>query len=457
MTHLLPFKLHVLLLFLGTLLTLATSLALGLLGHFSHWLLFDSFGRGRRRDKRKLKWINNQRDEEYYAVIIGTGFSGLGMAIKLNQLGMDNYILVERHGHVGGTWYANTYPGCACDVPSTLYSFSFEPNPKWSYYFSRQPEIAEYLEHCTDKYDIRRHIQFHTTVTELRWIEERQLWEVTTESNGTKKTFFGRSVVLGSGPLSNASYPTDIAGIEQFEGQMCHTATWDKSIDFRNKRVAVIGTGASAIQAIPEIQQMGVSQLLVFQRTPPWTIPRVDRPLHQWEKNILRHFPLLQKLSRVILYWATESFALSFVYRWPLRFINQQLVRYNLERQVKDEGLRKKLTPNWEFGCKRMLLTNDWYSTLQKPNVQLITNRIREVTAHSLVTDDGNEYPVDVIIWSTGFQTHTFPLPVYGVNGQTLADKWSKTMQVTVCTDEISDELISIFLGLPWRDGAQLS
>ena len=430
MAHPLPFKLHVLPLLLASLLTFATSAVLGLLGHFSYWLLFDSFGRGRRRDKRKLKWINNQRDDEYYTVIIGTGFSGLGMAIKLNQLGMDNYILVERHSQVGGTWYANTYPGCACDVPSNLYSFSFEPNPKWSYYFSRQPEIAAYLEYCTDKYDIRRHIQFNTTVTEMRWIEERQLWEVLTESNGERKRFLGRSIVLGSGPLSNASYPTDIAGIEKFEGQMCHTATWDKSIDFRNKRVAVIGTGASAIQAIPEIQAMGIKQLLVFQRTPPWTIPRVDRQLNQWEKDIFRRFPLLQKLTRVLLYWVTESFALAFVYRWPLRFINQLLVRYNLDSQVKDAELRRKLTPNWEFGCKRMLLTNDWYSTLQKPNVQLVINRIREVKAKSLVTYDGNEYPLDVIIWSTGFQTQTFPLPVYGVNGQALADQWSKSMQV---------------------------
>ncbi|CAF4150912.1 unnamed protein product, partial [Rotaria sordida] len=398
--YLLMKKLDLLLLILGFLIVLGTSLVLGLIGHFFYWLLYDSFGRYEKRAKRKLKCINNQRDDEYYVIIIGTGFSGLGMAIKMNDLGMDNYILIERYGHVGGTWYANKYPGCACDVPSNLYSFSFEPNPKWSHYFSRQPEIAEYLEYCTDKYNIRRHIHFNTNVTKLKWIEEQKLWQVTTQSNSQEKIFYARSIVLGSGPLSNASYPTDIPGIDKFEGQMCHTAEWDQSIDVKNKRVAVIGTGASAIQTVPEIQQMNVSQLLVFQRTPPWVIPRLDRSITDWEKNLLKRFPIIQKLIRVIIYWIIESVALSFAYRWSLKFINDKLVKYNLERQVKDIELRKKVTPTWEFGCKRMLITNDWYSTLQKSNVKLITNRIKQIKSHSIITYDGDEYPVDIIIWS---------------------------------------------------------
>ena len=432
MRPILPITLYILPLLLCFLIVVGTSLVLGLIGHFLYWLVFDSFGRCKKRAKRKLKWINNQRHDEYYAIIIGTGFSGLGMAVKMNQLGMDNYILIERHGRVGGTWYANQYPGCTCDVPSNLYSFSFEPNPKWSYYFSRQPEIAEYLEYCTDKYNIRRHIQFNTTVTRLDWIKESQLWQVITQSNDQEKIFHARSIILSAAPLSNPSYPTDIIGVDKFEGQMCHTAEWDKTIDFRNKRVAVIGTGASAIQAIPEIQQMGVRQLLVFQRTPPWVIPRIDRLLSDWEKNLLKRFPIIQKLIRVIIYWMTESIALSFSYRWPLRFINQKLAKYNLERQVKDSALRKKVTPTWDFGCKRMLLTNDWYPTLQKPNVKLVTNRIREIKSHSIVTYDGDEYPVDIIIWSTGFQVQKFSLPVYGINGRSLLGQWSDTMQVCV-------------------------
>ncbi|CAF1269684.1 unnamed protein product [Rotaria sp. Silwood1] len=413
---------------LGFLIVLLSSLVVGLSGHFIYWLLFDSFGRYEKRTKRKLKIINNQQNDEYYVIIIGTGFSGLGMAIKMNELGMDNYILIERHEHIGGTWYANKYPGCACDIPSNLYSYSFEPNPKWSHYFSRQAEIAEYLEYCTDKYDIRQHIQFNTNVTELTWLEERQLWQVTTESNNQEKIFYAQSIVLGCGLLSNPSYPTDILGIDQFQGRMCHTAKWDKTIDLNNKRVAVIGTGPSAIQTVPEIQQ-NVSELFVFQRTPAWILPRFDRLITDWEKNLYKRFPIIQKFMRVLIYWIMEFFALSFVYRWPLKFLIEKLVKLNLERQVKDKELRKKLTPTWEFGCKRTLITNDWLSTLQKSNVKLVTNRIQEIKSHSILTYDGNEYPVDIIIWSTGFLAQEFPLRVYGINGCSLADKWSQTMQ----------------------------
>ena len=325
------------------------AILIGLTSQFFYWLLFDSFGRHEKRAKRKLKWTNNQKDHEYYAVIIGTGFSGLGTAIKLNQLGMDNYILIERHGHIGGTWYVNTYPGCACDVPSNLYSFSFEPNPKWSYYFSRQPEIAEYLEHCTDKYNIRRHIHFNTTVTQLKWIEDRQLWQVTTQSANQEKQLFARIIIAGCGALSNASYPTDVPGIDKFEGQTCHTAEWNKTIDFKNKRVAVIGTGASSIQVVPEVQQMGVSQLLVFQRTAPWVVPRLDRRVSNFEKRLFAYFPIIQKLIRRCIYWSREAYILSFAYRWPLRYINQTLVQHNLNQQIKDLELRKKVTPIMGF------------------------------------------------------------------------------------------------------------
>ncbi len=444
-------KFDIILLIVCHLIVGSSWIVLGLIAHFLYWLLFDSFGRSYRRSKQKLQCRNDQKEDEYYTIIIGSGFSGIGMAIKMNELGMDNYILLERHGHVGGTWYANKYPGCACDVPSNLYSFSFEPNPKWSYYFSRQPEIAEYLEYCTDKYDIRRHIHFNTTVTELKWLEDRQLWQVTSQTNSEEKVFYARSIVLGSGPLSNASYPSDISGIDKFQGQMCHTAKWDETIDFKNKRVAVIGTGASAIQVIPEIQKMDVSRLLIFQRTAPWVMPRFDRRLQDWEKNLFRRFPFVQKLIRVMIYWGIESFALSFAYRLPVRFIIQRLVRYNLEREVKNTELRKKLTPTWDFGCKRMLLANNWYSTLQKPNVQLVTNRIREVKSHSIVTYDEDEYPIDIIIWSTGFQVQSLSLSIYGINGCSLNEQWSQRIQVTICEDPyliryLTDRLIVVLL-----------
>ena len=425
-------KLRLLFFFICSYLVAIITILIGFLIQLFYWVYYDSFGRDKKRAHRKLKSINYQKDDKYYAIIIGAGFSGLGTAIKFNELGMDNYILIERHERVGGTWHANQYPGCACDVPSNLYSFSFEPNPKWSYYFSRQSEIAEYLEHCTDKYDVRRHIRFNTTVTKLNWIEERQSWQVTTESNDEEKQLFARFVISATGPLSTASYPTNIPGIDQFQGQMCHTAEWDKTIDFDNKRVAVVGTGASAIQVVPEVQQMNISELLVFQRTPPWIIPRIDRRVSNFEKRLFAYFPVIQEFIRKSIYWSREALVLSFTYRWPLRYANEELVKHNLNQQVKDIELRKKVTPTWELGCKRVLVTSDWYPALQKSNVKLITNHIREITSHSIVTENGDEHPVDVIIWSTGFQTQMFPLPVYGINGRSLAEQWSNTTEVNL-------------------------
>ena len=425
-------KVRVLFCVIGAYLTMLFALFVGAVGHFFYWLFFDSFGRGDARAKRTLKAVNDLKADEQYAIIIGSGFSGLGMAIRLNQLGMDKYLIIERHGKVGGTWYANQYPGCACDVPSYLYSFSFEPNPKWSHFFGRQPEIGEYLNNVTDKYDIRRHIEFNTSVTQLRWLDDRQIWRVTAESNGDEKVYYARFVMAGQGPLSNAAYPTDIPGLGKFRGQMCHTAEWDKSIDFTNKRVAIVGTGASAIQAVPELHKRNLKQMIVFQRTPAWIIPRADRVVPQWEKVLYTKFPIFQKLVRAFVYWIRESTVLSFTYRLPVRYLNEELVKFNLRRQVKDKELRKKLTPNFDLGCKRVLLSNDWYSTLQQPNVQLVTNRIKEITEDMIVTHDGDRYPVDIIVWSTGFQVQRFPIEIYGSNGRPIVDQWSQTMQVSV-------------------------
>jgi cation diffusion facilitator CzcD-associated flavoprotein CzcO len=431
-----PSKGRLLLCVLCAYLVMAVTAVLGVTGQFLYWLIFDLCGFGNQRANRKLNSTKNEKKDEYYALIIGSGFSGLGMAIKLKELGTDNFIVIERHTHIGGTWYANTYPGCACDVPSNLYSFSFEPNPNWSYFFSRQPEIGQYLEHCSDKYDIRRHVKFNTTVTELRWIDDKQVWEITTQSNNQENKIYARFVMAGYGPLSNASYPSDIPGIDKFEGKMCHTAEWDKTMELKNKRVALVGTGASAVQTAPEVQKAGVTQLLIFQRTPGWVIPRADKVVTNWEKQLFRRFPIIQKLIRTLVYWVRESTVFSFTYRLPIRFLNAELVKFNLARQVKDKELRKKLTPTFDLGCKRVLLSNDWYSTLQQPNVKLVTNRIKEVTSNSIITNDGDEYPVDIIIWSTGFQVQQFPLPLYGVNGRSLIEDWSKTMQVSTFNEK---------------------
>ena len=435
---------HLLLFVLCSYLVTALAIIIGLISQCVYWVLFDSFGRRETRAKRQLEHADDLNDGEYYAIIIGTGFSGLGMAIKLNQLGVDNYILIERQAHVGGTWYANTYPGCACDVPSNLYSFSFEPNPNWSHFFGRQPEIRAYLDHCANKYDIRRHIEFETTVTEMRWIEQKKLWQVTTRLGSQERSVYARFVIAASGPLSNAAYPMDIAGINRFEGAMCHTAIWNAKMDFRGKRVAVIGTGASAIQVVPAVQKMDVTQLLVFQRTPPWVVPRIDRRVTDWEKRLFASFPIIQKLIRRSIYWSREAYVLAFAYRWPIRFINQALVKHNLRSQIADPELRVKVTPTWELGCKRVLVTSDWYPALRQPNVKLITHRIQEVKQRSIVTSDGDEYPVDIIIWSTGFETQKFCIPVYGINGCSLIEQWSKTMQVRRWSSDLSESRVDL-------------
>ena len=440
-----PSKTRVILYLIAANLLMFGTFFIGLTGQFIYWLIYDSFGRERQRAQRKLNPTNQVREDEYYAIILGAGFSGLGMGIRLNELGMDKYIVIERHKRLGGTWYANQYPGCACDVPSNLYSFSFEPNPKWSHFFGRQPEIAEYLEHCANKYDLRRHIQFDTTLTEMRWIVDRQVWQVTTKSNDVEKKYYARFIMGGYGPLSNASYPTNIPDIDQFQGQMCHTAEWDKSIDFKGKRIAVIGTGASAIQVVPEVHKMGVEQMFIFQRTPPWIVPRADRAVSDWEKQLFTRFPIIQKLIRSFVYWIRESTVLSFAYRLPTRYLNQELVKFNLRRAVKDEAFRKKLTPTWELGCKRVLISNDWYPTIQKPNVKIVSNTIRRLTANSIVTYDGDEYPVDVIIWSTGFLVQKFPIAIYGSKGGSLEEQWAETMQVCIADRDECSELDRFF------------
>ena len=417
------------------------SIFVGLISHFLYSLgalLLD------RRDKklRRLERNDDDREDEYYTIIIGAGFSGLGAGIRLIERGETNFLIVERLSHIGGTWYANQYPGCAVDVSSDLYSYSFEPNPQWSTRYSAQPEVEDYLERCTQKYGLQPYIQADTTVTRCDWLEERQVWKVTAMRKENKEPiyFYGRFLVGAYGILSNASYPKNIPGMDAFQGQMCHTAEWNKEIDLKEKRVAVVGTGSSAIQMVPQLHKnFGVSHLYVFQRTPGWVIPLPNRRITSVEKKIFTYFPFIQQCIRLWTYWANETFVLGFVHRWPTRWLLHYIYRYWLHLQVKDEGLRKKLTPSFDFGCKRILLSNDWYPTLQKPNVDLITTPIQEIRAHSIVTHDGNEYPVDVIVWATGYQVHAIHIPMYGLNGKPISEQWSESIQVVLILRESID------------------
>jgi cation diffusion facilitator CzcD-associated flavoprotein CzcO len=358
-------------------------------------------------------------------VIIGGGFSGIGMAIRLRQQGIEDFVILERAHDAGGTWRDNSYPGCACDVQSSLYSFSFAPNPEWSRSFSPQPEIWAYLRQCVRDFDIERHFVFDQTVTGAVWDEVPQQWTVTTTSTTTSTTATWRAdaVVMASGALSDPILPA-IPGIDGFAGPLFHSARWDHGIDLRGRRVAVIGTGASAIQFIPEIQPC-VASLAIFQRTPPWILPRHDRAVPEWRKALYRARPLTQRLQRAALYAMRESLVHAFHHRALARVVEWR-ARTFMESQISDPVLRTKLVPDYQIGCKRILVSDDYYPALQRSNVSLVTARIRAIEPAAIVTADGASHPADVIILATGFRPTDPPLApvIVGRDGRSLADVW---------------------------------
>ncbi|TJY62285.1 NAD(P)/FAD-dependent oxidoreductase [Sinimarinibacterium sp. CAU 1509] len=364
-----------------------------------------------------------KQDSDLSIIIVGTGFSGLGMAIALKKAGFQSFTLLERAASVGGTWRDNHYPGCACDVQSHLYSFSFEQNPTWSRMFARQPEIKAYLENCADKYGLLPHIQFNADVTTARYDEAAQRWTVTTRDG---RSFEAAIVVSGMGGLSNPAFP-DLPGIGQFTGKTFHSAEWDHDYDLRGKRVAVIGTGASAIQFVPQIQKQ-VAHLDLYQRTPPWIMPKPDRPISEGERGLYRRFPVLQRAYRTALYWTLEARVLGFAINPKIMKLLEGQARKHIARQIADPALRAKLTPDFTFGCKRVLISDDYYPALAQPNVDVVTDGIREVRASSVVTTDGVERPVDCIIYGTGFKAQD-PLPrgaIFGRGGVDIVDAWTQ-------------------------------
>jgi cation diffusion facilitator CzcD-associated flavoprotein CzcO len=351
--------------------------------------------------------------------IVGTGFSGLGMAIRLKRDGEHDFVLLERAGDIGGTWRDNTYPGCRCDVPSHLYSFSFAPNPNWSSTFSPQPEILDYLRGVAERFGVMAHVRFNTELESAEWDDDAELWRLETSAGELTADI----VVTGQGPLSEPSVP-DFPGIETFEGTTFHSAQWDHDHDLTGERVAVIGTGASAIQFVPEIQPK-VGELHVFQRTAPWVVPHPNRPLSRFERRVYRRLPLAQLAMRAGIYWAREGYVFPFR-NARLRKLATRLGTKHLEEQIADPRLRAKLTPSYEIGCKRILPTNEWYPALTKQNVEVVTEGIREIRPHSIVTADGEEREVDTIIFGTGFHVTDLPIAdrVRGRDGRTLAETW---------------------------------
>jgi len=362
-----------------------------------------------------------------HVLIIGAGFAGLGMGIRLKQAGIEDFTIIERADSLGGTWRDNTYPGIACDVPSYLYSYSFEPNPSWSRFFAPQQEILAYLEHCATKYGLRSHIRFGTAATAASFDERTGLWTVQT-SDG--QTITARVVVSGSGhALSKPVFP-DVPGRESFQGKSMHSARWDHDYSLEGKTVAVVGTGASAIQIIPSIAAK-VGKMYVFQRTASWVSPKPDRPIPERQQDGLRRKPRVQKLLRGAIYWVMESMAVGYVVEPRLNKIREYRSLQFLRRSVRDPVLREKLTPHFRLGCKRILLSNDYYETLQRENVELVTDGIAEIRAHSIVTKDGKERPVDAIVYATGFETSEVkpPFPIKGRGGRDLAETWGENVE----------------------------
>ena len=355
-----------------------------------------------------------------HIAILGTGFSGLGIAIRLKQSGREDFVVLEKASGIGGTWRDNTYPGCACDIPSHLYSFSFALNPRWSRAYSPQSEICSYLRRCARRFGIIPHIQWNCELLDAAWDDNERLWHITTSQGPLNADI----LILGNGPLSEPSLPA-IPGIERFEGTLFHSARWNHDYDLTGKRVAVIGTGASAIQFIPKIQPL-VGHLTLFQRTPPWVLPRMDHAIPAWQQALFSILPIAQRFMRSRIYWYNELTVLGFTYRPALVENDMKRARGHLLRQVPDAVLRAKLTPNYTMGCKRILLSDDFYPALTQPNVEVITEHIREVRAHSIITEDGSEHEIDAIICATGFHVTDARLPHY-IHGRvmhSLAEDW---------------------------------
>lgn len=351
-------------------------------------------------------------------IVIGAGFTGLGTAIKLREAGIEDVVILERSDRVGGTWRDATYPGAACDIPSLLYSFSFAPNPRWSRAYPTSAEICAHIEDLTDRFDLRRLIRFRTEVTGMRFDAAEGRWEVDTSTG----PLLARTVVLASGPLSEASYP-DIRGLDAYEGTKILSARWDHSVDLAGKNVAVIGTGASAVQIVPELVASAAS-VKVFQRTPGWVLPRADVPVPRAVHELFAAVPAAQQAARAALFVGHEVAATGLVWNTPVTRLVEQAGRLHLRLAVKDRWLRRQLTPDFAAGCKRMLVSSDYLPALQQDNCKLITWPIATLTPRGLRTADAIEHELDAIVFATGYDVGLGgpPFPIVGARGAVLRD-----------------------------------
>jgi cation diffusion facilitator CzcD-associated flavoprotein CzcO len=354
-------------------------------------------------------------------LIIGSGFGGLGMAIRLQQAGIEDFLLLEKAGEVGGTWRDNSYPGAACDVPSHLYSFSFELKTDWTRKFAPQAEILDYLRHCVAKYQLRSRIRLNSEVQSAAFDESAGLWRVTLNSG---EVLSAQALVSACGQLNHPAYPA-IPGIERFAGAAFHSARWRHDLDLTGKRVAVIGTGASAIQFVPQIQPI-VQSLHLFQRSAAYVIAKPDRAYRDWELKVMRRLPWLQRIDRALKYIQHETRALAFIScPWLMKPL-QLSFKWHLARGMADVERRRSLLPEYPMGCKRILISNDYYPALAQSNVQIVAETIQEFTPTGIVTADGREHGCDVLIYGTGFTATDFlaPMRITGRDGLELNQAW---------------------------------
>ena len=355
--------------------------------------------------------------------IVGAGFGGVGMGIQLAQEGDTDFTIFERGDTVGGVWRANTYPGLACDVPSHLYSFSFAPGHDWSRRYAPQDEILRYLQECVERFGLAPHLRLGTEVESATFDAGEGRWSLVTDT-GDEHSF--DVLVTACGQLDRPAIP-EIPGREDFAGPAFHSAEWDHHVEVEGRRVAVVGTGASSIQFVPEIAPVA-QQTTIYQRSAPWILPKADRPYPEWERHLFRRFPLRVAASRLGFFTLIEGGTYGLTGRpwvgWPMRAIADRFRR----QELADPDLLEKATPNYEFGCKRLLFSNDWYATLARPDVELVDGRIERITADGVMGLDGAERPADVIVYGTGFATHGFvaPMEVRGVDGRDLNAVWGE-------------------------------
>ncbi|MFD5769338.1 flavin-containing monooxygenase [Streptomyces sp. NPDC127049] len=365
------------------------------------------------------------KHEHVRVAVIGSGFGGLGAAVRLRREGITDFVVLERADSVGGTWRDNSYPGCACDVPSHLYSFSFAPNPDWPRTFSGQRHIRAYLEHVADTFGLRPHLRLNHEVRRMEWDADELRWRIETSAG----SFSADVVVSATGPLSDPKIP-DVPGIDGFTGKVFHSARWDHDYDLRGKRVAMIGTGASAIQIVPAIQPE-VAKLTLFQRTAPWVMPRMDRAISGPERWLHRKLPVTATLRRGIL-WGIRELQVGAFTKHPGELgLVEKLAKANIAKAVKDPVLRARLTPSYRIGCKRILLSNTYYPALAQPNVDVVGGGLKEIRGNVLVGSDGSETEVDAIIFGTGFHVTDMPVAdrVFGADGRSLAEHWKDGVQ----------------------------